>query len=80
MNFLLTDALCRQNQLKVSGWACLEEERWHFSSCWFEMMLQAEIKNSGWSLPVFKNDIMSSLCLGKYVLKMHNINICSAKI
>lgn len=54
MNFLLTDALCRQNQLKVSGWACLEDERWHFSSCWFEMMLQAEIKNSGWSLPVFK--------------------------
>lgn len=45
--------------VKISGWAGLEDERWHFSSCWFEMMLQEKIKNSAWSLPVFKNDTMS---------------------
>lgn len=45
--------------VKISWWACLEDERWHFSSCWFEMMPQEGIKNSAWSLPVFKNDTMS---------------------
>lgn len=42
-------------------------------------MPQEKIKNSESSLPVFKNDI-KLFCLVKYIWKMHNINMCSAKI
>lgn len=54
MNFLITDVLCRQNLLKSLGGLV-----WKMRGDIFLPAGLEEMKNSGWSLPVFKNDTMS---------------------